>query len=279
MKYAYTINEKDFEVILNDHQNYDFGEKEILSEKFGDLTAKKDWFEDGFKIINSANFYDAVDLYSATTEAVKKIIDDLNPNIPLDQFKLEDYHNYVDDDLHSEVIKLTRRIFPKDLRIDVNKIVEAFGEYMGTTLSFANPVTKEEHWMIARINKPHSKNFNTVHKDIYEVYDSYGTIPRMVNVWVPICGVGDNSSLPVAPGSHKLPEDVIKRTRAGSSMNGNHYSVASIMQWGGGRNLITPVPKRDEFLIFSSHLIHGIAYNANMNETRVSFEFRLYEVS
>ena len=60
-------------------------------------------------------------------------------------------------------------------------------------------------------------------------------------------------------------------------MNAQRYSVASIRDWGGNSNLVRENPKSDEFLIFSSHLIHGLALNNNEDETRVSFEFRLYE--
>ena len=77
-------------------------------------------------------------------------------------------------------------------------------------------------------------------------------------------------------GSHLIPENKILRSKAGSFMNGQEYSVVSILEWGGLGDLESPIIQQDEFLIFSSHLIHGLAHNGNEKETRISFEFRLF---
>jgi ectoine hydroxylase-related dioxygenase (phytanoyl-CoA dioxygenase family) len=129
--------------------------------------------------------------------------------------------------------------------------------------------------MIARLNKPQSLDYNPVHKDIYEVFDKLGVIPKMINVWIPVCGVNKTSGLPIAPRSHLISEHKIKRSKAGSVLNSQKYSVNSILEWQGSRDLVRMNPDSDEFLIFSSHLIHGLAFNQNSDKTRISFEFRL----
>lgn len=277
MNYSYIVNNKKFTVSLGKYCEYKPGKPEILIEKFGDLTRDKNWFEEGFSTEDSSSFYNKDELYESTRIAIKKIVNNLSPTTQLSGFTLEQYHQYVPDELHPEVIKKTRRIFPEDLGVDINKIVESFSQYFQTRLSFSNPVTGATQWMIARINRPRSNNYNTVHKDIYEAFDKFGVIPKMVNIWIPLCGVIESNSLPIVPKSHLLPENAIVRTKAGSVLNGVNYSVASIKSWNGSVNLQKVQIKPNELLVFSSHLIHGLAFNSREDTTRVSFEFRLYE--
>ncbi|WP_239323310.1 phytanoyl-CoA dioxygenase [Epibacterium sp. Ofav1-8] len=277
MKTQYLINGTEIPVQLAAEDVYGVGSDEVLSTKFDDITKHTDWYDAGYTTLKADDFYDPAAIYTETTAAIMQIVTELRPEIDLNGFTLERYHAYVDDALHGEVIKRSRRLFPADLGFDSAKIVKNFSTYLGVDLSFTNPQTNTDVWMIARINKPKSHNYNTVHKDIYEAFDQHGSVPKMVNIWIPVCGVNDCSGLPMAPGSHLLPESKITRTKAGSTMNAQRYSVASILDWGGNTALVRENPKPDEFLIFSSHLIHGLALNNNEDETRVSFEFRLYE--
>ena len=142
----------------------------------------KDWFDECFSVEESSHFFDEKKLYTSLESALKKIISHLYPNLKLKGFVLEKYHHYISETQHNEIIKKTRRLFPKDLSIDVNQIVEKFSEYFNTKLTFTNPITDETQWMIARINMPKSNKFNTAHKDIYQVFDEFGTIRIMVNI-------------------------------------------------------------------------------------------------
>ena len=97
-----------------------------------------------------------------------------------------------------------------------------------------------------------------------------------VLIWIPLIGVTEKNTLPIAPRSHLLPESKILRTKAGSTINGVNYSVNSIKSWADSSSL-TKIPlQQDEILIFSSHLIHGLAINHEEDMTRMLFEFRLY---
>lgn len=279
MNYVYKIDSDELTVKLDEGARYEIGAEEILSQRFGDLTETKDWFKEGFSIEKSSRFYDLKKLYSATENAIKNIIENLDLNTQLDGFTLEKYHEYVGNELHAEVVQKTKRLFPDDLNIDTQKIVEEFGKYFGTKLTFSDPITGQEQWMIARINRPRSNDYNTVHKDIYESFDEYSDIPRMVNIWIPLSGVTESNSLPIASKSHLLSEDLIVRSKAGSKMNGIPYSVASIKSWDGRSMLSRAILDADDVLIFSSHLIHGLAVNNSDDITRISFEFRLYEDS
>ncbi|MFM8941201.1 MAG: hypothetical protein ACKOEY_14660 [Phenylobacterium sp.] len=277
MEHEYRIDGRSFPVSIDEASFLQWGAPEILSERFRGLADPMAWRESGYAVLAAKGFYDIDKVYAATSEAVRRIILEIKGEADLSAFRLERYHDFVTGPEHAQIIARTRRLFPADLGFDVGAVVEAFGQYLGTRLGFRNPVTGAEQWMIARINRPGSQDYNPVHKDIYESYDRFGRIARMINVWIPVCGVQGGSGLPVAPGSHRIPEDRVLRTRTGGMMNGLQYSVNCIAEWDGLRELETINPGREEFLIFSSHLIHGLARNANRDETRVSFEFRLYE--
>ena len=148
---------------------------------------------------------------------------------------------------------------------------------MGCDLSFQNSASDLiSHPIVARFNKPNSLGYNPAHKDTYQAYDKTGFIPKMINVWIPICGVNKLAGLPLAPASHLIPEVKIERANAGSILNGQKYNVNRILSWDNDSSLKTISPKDSEMIIFSSHLIHGLAVNRNPDTTRVSLEFRLY---
>lgn len=259
-----------------DPDEYSVGQVENLGQNFDDLAQTKDWYDEGFAIEKTESFFDIDKLRKATECALKEIISGIDASIDLTNFKMENYHQFVTDDMHLEVIQKTRRLFPRDISIDVDEILQKFSDYFEKNLSFTNPVSRIEQWMIARLNRPKSNDFNTAHKDVYESYDKYQKIPQMINIWVPLIGVTGKNSLPVAPRSHLLPENKILRTKAGSTVNGVKYSVNSIKSWAGDSSLIRLPLKQNEILIFSSHLIHGLAFNTEEDITRISFEFRLY---
>jgi len=123
---------------------------------------------------------------------------------------------------------------------------------------------------------PHSNNFNPAHKDIYQLYDQTKKVPHMVNIWIPICGVGNGVGLPIAPGSHLINETKVYRTKAGSNVNGYKYNVNCIKDWDSQNEIVTLCPCKGEMIFFSSFLIHGLARNLHEDRTRMSLEFRLF---
>lgn len=275
MKHTYLINNKAFEVTIQPNE-YSSGQSINLSEYFADLAQEKHWYDKGYTIEKSADFFNIHELQNATQLAVRQIISELDGSINLTNFKLDRYHQFVSDDLHLKIIQKLRRLYPQDLSIDIDQILQKFSHYFGKRLVFKNPLSGAQQWMIARINRPKSNDFNTAHKDVYEIFDKFQKIPQMINVWVPLIGVTEKNMLPIVPKSHLLPESKVMRTKAGATVNGIKYSVNSIKSWDDSSSL-TKIPlEQDEILIFSSHLIHGLAMNQEEDMTRVSFEFRLY---
>lgn len=275
MDVTYLVDGRPVVVQFADNTDFASGDDICLAEKFRDMAAGCEWFRRGYVV--KRIFTD--EEFRGVREALERIIIKLLQEHSVDtvNFSLESYHHYVDDALHWKIIQRTRRLFPDDFRINVNDTVKKIEDVIGAKLGFYNPLLKKEHWLISRINRPGSNDFNTVHKDIYEAYDGYADIPRMINCWIPVCGVDDGTGLPMAPGSHLVPESRVQRTKAGSTMNGNAYSVNAIASWDGQNSLVTVAPGPGEAIIFSSHLVHGLARNRHPDRTRISFEFRLYE--
>lgn len=128
-----------------------------------------------------------------------------------------------------------------------------------------------------RINRPLSNDYNPTHKDVYERVDNYNYVPKYINFWIPIAGVTEKSNLPLAPKSHLINENMIHRTFEGGKIEGNKYRVRMIKSWNGDNSLKRSTVKYGEVLIFSSHLIHGLAINEETDKTRVALEFRLFK--
>lgn len=273
----YFIDDSLIEINIDPNNSFIFGNKEILSNKYNDITKNKKWFNEGYCVKNSKNFFNYKCIREEIKKTLKKIIKTYDSSIDLKNFDLENYHNYVDDELHKVVINKTRRLYSDDFGFNTASLIKNFSSYFNANLSFRNPINNITQWIILRIIKPNSLGFNPAHKDIYESFDKYNKIPRMMNIWIPVAGVNHKSGLPIAPRSHLIDESKIHRTLAGSLMNSNKYSVNLIKSWNKETKLKSIYPQKNKFLIFSSHLIHGLAINKNTNKTRMSLEFRLYE--
>ena len=121
-----------------------------------------------------------------------------------------------------------------------------------------------------RINRPMTYDINPPHRDGYiKVFED------VLNIWLPIAGCNDKTSLPVIPRSHFLPENQIFKTNIGGArINNNIYNVPCILKTSEGElKMIRPNPKETEALVFTPYLIHGAAFN-DSNKTRIALELR-----
>ncbi|MGF1453841.1 MAG: phytanoyl-CoA dioxygenase family protein [Alphaproteobacteria bacterium] len=251
-----------------------------LSGPDTDITFNQAWYDAGYGVFP---FLDPDSFQSVQTgirDAVLGLLTSdggLNNPDGADAFDLERYHHVVtDDETHFRVVRRTRDLFPKDFGFTMDDLIGRLEDLVGFDLTDIDPQTREQLHIIVRINRPYSNDFNPPHKDIYEVWDQAGTVPRFLNVWVPICGVTPASSLALAPGSHRLSEDRILRTMEGGVVNGNRYRVRTIASWDERADLVRAPVSQGDVLIFSSHLIHGLAVNHEPDKTRVALEFRLF---
>lgn len=255
-----------------------FGPHQTLSGPRTDPVYAQDWYPRGFTVLPLFSPSEFATIREGVSNSIGRILASLG--LDTSGFELEHYHEVVSDDAtHLDVARQTRDLFPPDFNFSIEDVIHRLSGALGLRLSDVDPGSGEQLHVIVRVNRPGSTDFNPPHKDIYEDWDADGVIPPLVNFWIPICGVTRRSSLPLAPGSHLLPEDVIYRTIEGGVIAGKPYRVRSVLHWDG-QNRLERAPVGDgDVLVFSSHLIHGVALNAEPDMTRVSLELRLFQQS
>jgi hypothetical protein len=268
------VDGKPFSVNVEGSPQFCAGKPVRFSRRDTDMTFDQDWYEDGYKVLPFLDAAKFSDLHRGIEETVKKIL--VSQGIAADGFQLLKYHEFVKtDEDHFKIVARTRDLFAENFNVSISDLTEKLTLIMGIGLTDIDPKTGERIHIIVRINRPGSGDYNPPHKDIHEAWDRDGEIPVMVNFWIPICGVTERSSLPIARGSHLLPEDEIVRTVEGAVVEGRRYRVGIIKSWGGKNEMSRVKIKQGEILVFSSHLIHGYAVNNEPDQTRVALEFRL----
>ena len=272
----FIIGGKEYNVDLGDSV-FRPGENEVLSTPATDITHAQPWYPQGYGVFNLLNDAEFKALQNGIARCVRDVVRKLG--VPAD-FELEKYHQHVcTTAFHHNVVSITRDLFPEDFDFNISDIIEKLGKLVGFGLSDIDPNTGKKQHIIIRINRPHSTDYNPPHKDIYGDFDDRATIPKIINFWLPICGVSSQSMLPVVPGSHLLPESALLRTFDGGMVGGNRYRVRSILQWDGKNEMYRPPIQYGQVLIFTTHLIHGIAINDQDDATRVALEFRLFKMT
>ena len=184
--------------------------------------------------------------------------------------ELEDYHNTVSSEEHTNI--LNSMPYKKDL----NKEISDFCVYLENTVSnILNEKVKifnNDLWFrICRPTSIHDNDFNPCHRDVYLVF-----YRNIVNIYLPVVGSNENSSLTIQPGSHKWNENETRVTKGGAhfkSIN-KKYSVDAIVASKQPLKMIRPNPNENQLMLFSPYLIHGCANNENPNTTRISLEVR-----
>ena len=240
---------------------FSYGEDIVLSGPQTDISYEQKWHKEGYHIFDFLN--------KKEFKRIQKGVSDCLGFNQLEKLNL-------DDKSHYELVKRTRDLFPSDFNFSVKNIINKLSKLTNLKLTDIDPDTGNRLHIIIRINRPRSIDFNPPHKDIYQQFDETGIVPKCINFWIPICGVTSDSMLPLAPRSHKIPENKILRTRDGGIVNDKKYRVRSVAEWDGSNKMIRPPIEYGQVLIFSSHLIHGAAINDQDDITRVALEFRLF---
>jgi Phytanoyl-CoA dioxygenase (PhyH) len=274
----FEINGITYPVSTEGSPEFNYGNDAVLSSADTDIVYNLPWYEKGYTAENFLSETEFDFLKAGLAKCVKKIIEN-ELAIDTEGFTLEKYHHFVKETKdHHKVVSRTRDLFPTDFNFPILEIMPKFEKILGFSLSDIDPRSGEKLHIIVRINRPKSTDYNPPHKDIYEELDQNDYIPPFVNLWIPICGVTENSALPIVPGSHQIPESQILRTFDGGVVQGNTYRVRMIKDWGGSSKLQRAEVADGQVLFFSSHLIHGLAVNEEEDLTRVALEFRLFKV-
>jgi len=271
----YQIDDTHISYEYDTNQEYILGEDVVLSNEKTDISFGQDWYNIGYKSISTFNQQEFDSLYEGLNSSIKKIVESvLGFEIPT--FKLEKYHHWIkSNEDHLNVVTKTRDLFAEDFNFSILDLIPKFESILNIGLSDIDSITNKTTHIIVRINRPKSNDYNPPHKDIYEGVDNLGLIPQFINLWIPIAGVTNKTSLPMVPHSHLLPESKILRTVTGGRISNNTYRVRSIKEWDGNNKLIRANVNYGDVLYFSSHLVHGLASNEESDITRVALEFRL----
>jgi hypothetical protein len=273
----FTIDNIEKYFSIEDAPAFNFGDDQILSSESTDISFQQPWYSTGYTEQNFLDNGEFESLKTGLTQSIGKIIRQ-ECQINTNGFDLENYHQYVDNDInHIKVVSKTRDLFSEDFNFPIEEMLPRLGKILNFTLTDIDPKTNKRMHIIVRINRPKSNDYNPPHKDIYESVDDDSYIPQFINFWIPIAGVTSKSNLPLVPQSHLISEKLILRTFEGGKIEGNKYRVRMIKSWNGEHKLFRSKVNYGQVLIFSSHLIHGLAVNDEPNKTRVALEFRLFK--
>lgn len=248
-----------------------WGNSELLYPVKDNVLSKMNWEKQGFKVVKAFEEDEFLKLKGSIKSIIESALISNNIAVETSTFKLKDYHKYVTDkELHNKIINITRNLEVSDFDFDIELLAKRFGSILGYELTSWVEELQKSHIQI-RISRPNSLDINPPHRDGYLSFWE-----DIINVWLPIEGCNEKSSLPVMEGSHLLPEDEILRTESkGAKINGNVYNVPCILETKAGSiKMIRPNPNEGEALIFTPFLIHGAAVNQNEDITRISLELR-----
>ena len=208
-------------------------------------------------------------------------IDDYNPflrnfiqeeiyKITSKRITIESYHSEITETEHAAI--LHNMPYKKNDSEALKEFSMRIEEYVSSALKQKVRIFNDDIWVrICRPTHVSNNDYNPCHKDVY--LDFYR---NMVNIYLPICGSNENSSLLMESGSHKWNEKDTIATKGGAyfKKENKKYSVDTIVASKKPLNMIRPNPSTSQMIIFSPYLIHGCSLNTNKDETRMSLEIR-----
>lgn len=240
-----------------------------LIDRDDDLSKDTDWHEKGYTVEQLFDDTTYLDFHQTITQV---LIDKLNTaDIAISRDDLSTYHTHLNNyDQHLEVIEKTKLIEGTEIDVFFDKIETRVSQICGAPVQSIKPMNGERVFHF-RIIRPNQKDFNPLHKDGW-----MDELKDCINLYIPICGSNERSSLILAEGSHLLSENTFIRTKQGAKMNGIQFNVPGLIASNADLNFIKPNPKLNEILVFSPYLIHGGAMNLNTDQTRISLEMRFW---
>lgn len=239
------------------YPNSEWGDDKILLDEDINLLKKTNFDDIGYKVVAVKNINTILQDF-----LISKIKEITNKTI-----QLELYHDQITETEHTSI--LNRMPFKKSELFDFSEYVI---NVVSTELSEELKIFNDDIWF--RICRPSNKTTtdnNPCHRDIY--LDFYR---NTVNIYYPVCGSNEFSSLLLEQGSHKWNENETRITNGGTNFKyiNKKYSVDAIVSSKQTLNMIRPNPNSNELLIFSPYLIHGCSSNNNPDVTRISVEIR-----
>jgi len=281
---------------------YIVGDRQIVLELNGEVISGLDntllledinllegtpWNETGFTIQPFLSDADFKTIKEGITSEIRNIIHRVGGKTD-DSFTLERYHCYVNENEHLEISRLIQHgwnvaEFPVDFSIVETRISDIIGKKVSALARHLNPdnfktgLSDKNYASMyvfnVRIVRPNKfQDNNPPHRDVW-----IDRLRNAVNIYAPLCGSTEHSSLPLVPRSHYFKESDIERTAEGAFLNGIKYSVPCVTKIKGKPpELQRPQVIENEVMIFSPYLVHGGAYNFETDKTRMSLETRFW---
>lgn len=265
----YTVNGKRLSYDTRGERSW--GDDRVLLEEAVDLTSSTQWHVKGFTI---EPFLDqnTFDTFGKQTRALLFDCWSKAGLHPAFDFPLDQYHTLVKDfKEHLAAVERTKLLSVQDFPIPVRLLEDRVSQICGQPLEVRNPYDGQRIFHF-RVIRPQQGDNNPLHRDIWlPDYDD------CINLYIPIAGSNERSSLILVPGSHLWAESRIERTNSGAEINGLKYNVPAVTSIKGAYTIERPNPRQNEVLVFSPYLLHGGAVNLNANATRISIEIRLWK--
>jgi len=188
--------------------------------------------------------------------------------------QIKNYHQLISSDVdHLNFISAVgKHIRPELLGLDQNTLAEIVKKVCGLDSTLG---INCKNLCDIRLFRPYNSNKmdnNPLHRDTW-----LPVLNNCVNIYIPIAGSDDKSSLVLIPGSHLWSRSVVSRTKENAKIKGTQYGLPSIAAIKTDYEAIRPHMEEDEILIFSSNIIHGGSVNLNSDITRCSIEIRFWE--
>jgi len=236
-----------------------------------DLKLSNNWgadyimIDNDIDLVNNKEGYKILDVNDYGDLCIRYIMNEIC-FITGKSIQLENYHNEITEEEHIKI--LNSMPYKKNKYPDFNDFCVYLETYISSIVNESVKIFNDDIWV--RICRPSSiSDFNPCHKDVY--LDFYR---NTVNIYLPIVGSNEKSSLKIHPGSHKWRESDTIVTKGGAFITGKKYSVDTIIASKIPLNMIRPNPTQNQFILFSPYLIHGCSDNENENMTRMSLEIR-----
>jgi len=265
----YTVNGINLKYDVNGERSW--GEELVLLHQAVDLTEATHWHDRGFTV---EILFDA-DTYTAFFKQTQFLLLQCWKQAGLlleEGFRLDQYHTVVQDfKTHLAAVEKTKLLPMEDFPVQVQRIEERISEICKVSLKAKNPFDRQSIFHF-RVIRPNHEDNNPLHRDVWlEDYDN------CINLYIPVAGSNEQSSLILIPGSHRWPESRIEKTDSGAEINGVTFNVPAVTAISGIYEVERPNPSQNQLLVFSPYLIHGGAVNLNTDRTRISIEMRLWK--
>lgn len=265
----YVVNNRIIE--YNPIGECEYGPDTVLLSTSTNLISNKKWNTKGYSI-EKLYEHDTYFEFQRQTILLLKSLWKQSGLFVKDEFDVSTYHTIINSwEQHLAAIEQTKLIHTDLFPGGIAALEERISAICERKLVVKNPFDNQSVFHF-RVIRPNSSDNNPLHRDVW-----LPDYKDCINLYIPIAGSNELSSLIVIPESHHWSESLIERTKTGAVLNGVKFNVPAVTHIARDYEIERPSPKKNELLLFSPYLIHGGAVNLNSDTTRISIEVRLWE--